>query len=143
MAGWTGGGIQIAFPDVDENPCAVSIEYSKVFSQAANTSPFSQQQQWQDWGNSHVELSVSMGPMTAAQGSNFLWFLDNLNGSINVFTFPNSFCTDVRWSYLLTYNAGTILKYFRLSKPQNRAVIKPGGAAGLYESIIFECREAV
>ena|ERR1039458_3462439 len=142
MAGWTGGGQQIGFPDVDENPCPVQIEYSKVFSQAANTSPFSQQQQWQDWQNSHLELSVSMGPMTSVAGNNFLYFMDQLNGSINVFTFPNSFCTDVRWSYMLTYNGGTVNKYFRLSKPENRAVIKPGGTAGWFE-IIFECREAI
>ena len=144
MANYGGGGIQIPWNmNLATQHAPMQIEYQKVFLQAANTSDFSGQQQWQNWGVSYTELSVSMPPMNSVDGQNFLAFLDALNGSINVFQFLNSVCTDVRWAYIFTYNGATVNKYFRLKNPMNKAVIKSGGTAGLFDGIIFEVREAI
>jgi hypothetical protein len=133
---WGGGGALIAWP-VASAQTAAQIEVNKNFLQAANTNPFTAQQQIQDWVVSYTELSVSLPSMNASDGQNWMYFLDNLLGIVNVFQFPSTFCTNVKWNYWITSD-GTVSKYFRMKNPNHKVVVKVGA---IY-SITFECREA-
>jgi hypothetical protein len=135
-----GGGSLIAWPTANRSSIPAQLEYQKSFLQAVSDNPFTGAQIVQDWGVSYTSLSVAMQPMVAADGQNFLLFLDQLDGIKNVFQFPATFCTNPNWAYLLTYNGGTVYKYFRLKNPKNSATVKAGG---FYTGIVFECREAL
>jgi hypothetical protein len=141
MGTWGGGGIQIAWPLPDSNATTVAtqIEYLKVPLQAANTSPFTGQQEIQTWGASYSTASVSLPTMNASDGNNWLYFFDLLDGILNVFQFPTSFCSDSRFTYWVTSD-GTHSKYFRLKSPTSYHSVQGEGATF---NISFEIREAI
>lgn len=82
-----------------------SLDVSIVSITAANTSPFTGQQQVYDWQSQFLEYRVNMPPMPYAQFQNWTAFLKSLNGQANVFAFgstltaayPNDFPSGAYW----------------------------------------------
>ena len=75
-----------AFP-----PAPAVIEFSQNDAVAMNISPFSFQQQVQNWGATQMEAKVSMPPMKQSDGENWVAFLRSLQGMANVFQFGSAF----------------------------------------------------
>jgi hypothetical protein len=117
-------------------PSPASLEVIKNGLSAAVTSPFTGQQQINDWSAGFRELSVSYAAMSQANGQLWAAFFDSLNGVSGVFQFatgvaalfPNELTTD-----------GTTPRYWRLKAPQVHWTIKQG----LIYGVTFECREAI
>lgn len=72
-------------------PAPASIDFNQVTFAAANVSPFTGQQQVQDWNATLMEVSVSMPPMTQANAVAWVAFLRALKGVVNVFQFTSAF----------------------------------------------------
>jgi hypothetical protein len=102
---------------------------------AANTNPFTGQQQTQDWQNDYMELSVSMASMNQATGQAWVAFLKALSGIVNVFQFPSAVAA--AFPETLTTD-GTTQRVWRLKANQVKWTIKAGKIYGL----TFEVREA-
>ena len=126
--GWT----VVTMPDT---PAPAAIEFARNDLVAANTNPFSGQQQVQDWQASYMEASVLMPPMPKAQAQTWIAFLVALHGMANVFTFPTALVASYPES--LTTN-GTTNRYWRLKSNQAKWSLKRASMYG----ITFEIREA-
>lgn len=85
--GWT----IVTIPDTPASPA--SVEFTQVDAVAMNVSPFSGQQQVQNWNATWMEAIVTMPAMTYAQGQNWVAFLRALEGTANVFQFSAAFAT--------------------------------------------------
>ncbi len=72
------------------SPAPKSIEFTRQSVVAISTSPFTGQQQVQDWNASWLEASINLPPMKSADASQWVNFLLALNGQANVFQFSNS-----------------------------------------------------
>ena len=83
------GRLIIAWPDYPSAPA--SIDFTQVDAVAVSTSPFTFQQQVQQWSGTYRKASVSMPAMTDANAQAWVAFLVALNGSANVFQFSAAF----------------------------------------------------
>ena len=104
---WGGGGSLIAWP-VASAGTASQIEVNRNRAQAVTTNQFTFQQEIYDWQAACWELSVELPPMDANDGQNWEYWFDLLNGVVNVFQFPPSFCSDPRYNYALTYDRNAL-----------------------------------
>lgn len=86
--GWT----IIAMPSF---PAAEAIQFNKRNAVAVFQSPFTGQQQTQDWGGEWVEMSFSLPPMKDAEAAAWLAFFLSLKGQTNVFA------VDASWAGFL------------------------------------------
>jgi hypothetical protein len=69
------------------SPVPSKTEWSFRNANAANTSPFSFQQQVQQWGAGLIEVSITIPPMTGAQAAAWVGFLGGCQGIVNTFLF--------------------------------------------------------
>ncbi len=67
------------------------ITFSITDAVALNISPFTFQQQIQVWGGKQRTASVSMPPLTKAQASAWVTFLDSCQGMAKAFQFGSAF----------------------------------------------------
>jgi hypothetical protein len=135
---WGGGGSLVTMPT---SPVPAKLELGKQVLAAANSNPFTGQQQIQNWQANYAVGSCTLPPMDAADGQNWQYFLDQCNGIVNVFQFMPALAADTRYFYWLVTN-GMVngpQKYFRMMKNDYRVSISPGG---IYR-LSFEFREAI
>jgi hypothetical protein len=66
-------------------PAPSTMEFTGEDLVAVSVSPFTGQQQVQDWGASFMEASVSLPPLTHAQAQAWIAFMLSLHGQANVF----------------------------------------------------------
>lgn len=99
--GWT----VITIPGTPNAP--QSIEITIIRAAALSRSPFTNQQQVQDWGAGWIEVKVSMPPMQYDVAQEWNSFFQALNGPVNVFEFTSAFMA----GYPNDIPSGT---YFRL-----------------------------
>ena len=133
MPAWGGGGALVTMPS---SPWPKSLEIQSVHLAAANTNPFTGQQQTQDWGGDYMELSVSMASMSKTTAQIWITFLKSCAGIVNVFQFPSAIAAAFPES--LTTD-GTTQRYWRLKANEIKWSIKPGQ---VYTGLTFEIREA-
>ena len=74
-------------------PAAKSIDWKATEVVAASTSPFSGQQQIQDWGTAWLEATVTMPPLTHKQAQAWIAFLLQLGGLRNCFQLGDPLAT--------------------------------------------------
>lgn len=125
-----GGGSVIVMPST---PWPKGLEIKNTRLAAANTNPFTAQQQIQDWGNNLQEISVSMANMSQAVAANWETFLLALNGIVNVFQFPSA----IQAKFADSIPSSS---YWRLKQSSVQWAIKPGA---IYTGLTFECRIAI
>lgn len=113
-----------------------SFEFSWNALAAANTNPFTGQQQVQDWQAHFMEVSVSLPPMYQSGAQAWLTFLEALDGVANVFQFSTALCT--AYPAELTSD-GSTPRYWCLKSNRQQWAVKRGS---IY-SITFEIREAI
>ena len=82
MAAFNGWNI-ISMPATPAAPA--SVEFTAEDTVAVSISPFTGQQQVQDWGASFLEASVSLPALTHPQAQQWIAFLLALRGQANVF----------------------------------------------------------
>jgi hypothetical protein len=99
MATFNGWNI-IPMPTVHSAPA--TIEFTAQDTVAVSISPFTGQQQIQDWQASYLEASISMPPLTHPQARDWIAFLMSLRGQANVFQFGDPLAASPRGSALGT-----------------------------------------
>src|ERR1041385_4715845 len=112
-------------------PAPQSIEFSQIDIVAQSISPFTGQQQLQDWNANYMEASVSLPPLTDAQAQAWIQFLRDLKGMANVFKFSDAF--------VAAYESSIGNRYWRLKSNQRKWSISEARVYG----ISFEIREAL
>ena len=117
-------------------PMPATMEAAYIPIAAANTNPFTGQQQVQSWGTQYQELSVSFPPMAQSDAQAWIAFLKSCNGIANVFLFPSAFAAAFPES--LTTD-GTSQPYWRLKENQSKWSVRRASIYGL----TFEVREAI
>ena len=117
-------------------PAPAGFEFQRNALVAANTNPFTAQQQLQSWNAAYWEASVSLPPMNQTTWSAWETFFMNCNGTANVFTFPPSVCT--MYPNVLTTD-GTTARYFRLKNPSQKWSVEIGNVF----HCVFDVREAI
>lgn len=75
----------------DSPPAPQTIEPVQIESVAMNVSPFTGQQQVQDWNATRMEMRVTMPPMPFAQAQPWIDFMRQLKGAACVFQFTAAF----------------------------------------------------
>ena len=132
---WGGGGAQITIPA--DPPAPASMEFRKVRIAAVAENPFTGQQQVQDWQAEYMAGSVSLPPLTRAQAADWVAFLEDLQGVVNVFQFGAAFAA----AYPETLMAGSppAQRYWRLKSNESSWRVE----ADRYTRITFEVREAL
>jgi hypothetical protein len=90
----------ISLPTTPAAPATVEFTAQDVV--AVSISPFSGQQQTQDWQASYLEASISMPALTHAQAQQWIAFLMSLRGQANVFQFGDPLAAVPRGSALGT-----------------------------------------
>lgn len=108
-----------------------SIEFSVIDVVAVSKSPFTGQQQVQDWGSTFMEANVSLPPLTATQAEDWITFLRDLKGMANVFQFGAAFAA--------AYSSSIGSRYWRLKSNQRKWSV---GEARVF-GIQFEVMEAL
>lgn len=134
MPSYGGGGSDLS-ANVPASPWPSSIEAADTYLAAANTNPFTAQQQIQDWQARYREISVSLPPMPQSTATAWVNFLVSLNGIVNVFSFPSAICS----KFPETLMNGSMARYWRLKGNQTKWSIKTASIYGL----TFELREAL
>jgi hypothetical protein len=66
-------------------PAPASVEFTAEDTVSVSVSPFTGQQQVQDWQASFLEASVSLPPLTHVQAQQWIAFMLSLRGQANVF----------------------------------------------------------
>ena len=79
-----------------------TVEFTAMDTVAVSISPFTGQQQVQDWQASWLEASVSMPALTHAQAQEWIAFLMSLRGQAKVFQLGDSLAIAPRGSRLGT-----------------------------------------
>lgn len=125
-----GGGSVIAMPST---PWPKSLEIKAIRLAAANTNPFTGQQQIQDWGVNVQGISVSLPSLTQAAVAAWVTFLLALDGIVNVFQFPSAVVS----AFPESLASGV---YYRLKANSVSWIIVPGK---IYKSLTFEARIAI
>ncbi|HEV8189437.1 MAG TPA: hypothetical protein VGP83_16910 [Pyrinomonadaceae bacterium] len=76
------------------NPAAAqSVEFTATDIIAVSVSPFTAQQQTQDWQQGWLEASISLPPLTQKQAQQWIAFLMGLRGQLNVFMWGDPLAT--------------------------------------------------
>ena len=119
----------IAMPASPSAPA--SMEFTLQDTVATSVSPFTGQQQIQDWQASFLEASVSMPPLTQAQAQNWIAFLMALRGQAKVFQLGDPLAVAPRGSALgvpLVDGAGQTGYLLNLKgwTPNTAGVLLPG-----------------
>jgi len=112
-------------------PAPQSIEFSVFDVVALSRSPFTGQQQVQDWNATFMEANVSLPPLTADQAEAWISFLRDLKGVANVFQFGADFAA--------AYPSSIGDRYWRLKSNQRKWSV---GEARVF-GIQFEVMEAL
>jgi hypothetical protein len=81
----------ISLPTTPSAPA--SVEFTPMDIVAMSVSPFTGQQQVQDWQQGWLEASVSYPPLTQAQARPWVAFLKGLRGQANVFQIGDPLAT--------------------------------------------------
>lgn len=114
------------------SPSARSIDFTTNQIVALSASPFTGQQQVQDWQAGWMEAQISLPPLTATQAAAWVSFLVACRGQASVFQLPTFLAAFVP--------AGAVPGgYWRLKTNSNKFSI---GEAILY-GFSFEIREAI
>jgi len=127
-----GGGSVVTMPTT---PWPKSMEFRRNRMAAANTNPFSGQQQIQDWGAEYMDGSISYASLTQAQATAIIAFLKSCNGIVNVFQFPSALAA--KYPESLTSD-GTAQRYWRLKSNTTDWSVRIGSVY----TINYEIREA-
>jgi hypothetical protein len=117
-------------------PWPQGVEFATNSIVAANTNPFTGQQQTQDWQATFMEGSISLPPMKQTAATAWVTFLKQCNGVASVFQFPAALAA--QYPETLTSD-GTNQRWWRLKTNQSKWSIK---IASIY-GISFEIREAI
>ena len=88
----------IAMPTTPSAPA--TVEYTALDTVAASVSPFTGQEQIQDWQASYIEASVSMPALTHPQAQEWIAFLMALRGRAKVFQLGDPLAVAPRGSAL-------------------------------------------
>ena len=113
-------------------PSVSSLELTVNNITGANTSPFTGQQQVQDWNASYMEASLTLPPLTQSQATDWVNFLVSCRGVTCVFALPATLAALVP--------AGKVpAGYWRLLKNQSKWSVQ---VAKIY-GIQFDIREAI
>ena len=88
----------IAMPTTPSAPA--TVEYTALDTVAAGVSPFTGQEQIQDWQASYIEASVSMPALTHPQAQEWIAFLMALRGRAKVFQLGDPLAVAPRGSAL-------------------------------------------
>ncbi len=92
---------------IPPNPSSpASIEFGVTENVAMSMSPFTSQQQVQDWGGNYMQASVQMPAMIFSVAQNWVTFLRALKGPTCVFQFSTAFMT--------AYSGDIGTRYWRL-----------------------------
>lgn len=122
----------ITMPSTPASPA--SIEFSVVDIVALSKSPFTGQQQVQDWNANYMKASVSLPPLTDAQAQDWIAFLVALKGVKNVFQFGSAFAA----AYPASLKTGSPLsqRYWRLESNERKWSISEARVYGVQFNII-------
>jgi len=85
-----------------EPSAPATVEYSAIDTVAVSVSPFTGQQQTQDWQASFMEASVSMPTLTHSQAQEWIAFLMSLRGQAKIFQLGDPLAVSPRGSGLGT-----------------------------------------
>jgi hypothetical protein len=75
----------VPMPAYPAYPAPASMEFTAIDAVAVAESPFTGQQQIQNWGKGRMEVSVQMPPLTHAQAQGFIAWMLGLQGMAGVF----------------------------------------------------------
>lgn len=78
---------------IPSSPAPKSIEFTANDTVAVSTSPFTQQQQIQDWQASFLEASVSLPPLTHVQAQSWIAWTLQCKGQAGVFQIGDAAAT--------------------------------------------------
>lgn len=111
-------------------PAPQSIEFDQFDFVASTSSPFTGQQQIQDWNANNMGLRVNLPPLIYSTAQTWVAFLRSLKGIAGVFQFTPAF--------MAAYPNDLGTRYWRLKSNQRKWVISKDRVY----LISFECREA-
>lgn len=111
-----------------------SIEFTLRHPSAATQSPFTGATQVMDWGNSWMEATVSMPPLTPAQATNWIAFLNNLHGQANKFQFTAAFVAEYAWVTPGSLPLSTL--YWKLKSASNKYSLTHQRVVGMSFEIV-------
>jgi hypothetical protein len=115
------------------SPAPKSVEFTAIDLVAAPTSPFTGQQQIQDWRSGWLEASVTMPPMNENDATAWVDFLKACKGQACVFAIANA-------QFLARIPSGSVPGgYWGLKSNSRKWSISDGIIYGFQ----FECREAI
>ena len=109
-------------------PAPAHIEITQVDATAMNRSPFTGQQQVQNWGATWMEAVVTMPTLTYSQAQLWISFLRQLNGQACVFQFTAAFVAAYP-----EIGSGT---YWCLKSPGRKWSLNPGKLYGMSFEIL-------
>jgi hypothetical protein len=89
-------------------PAPASVEFSVNDAVAMSMSPFTGEQQTQNWGPLPMEATLALPPLTQAQSEAWITFLRAMNGVANVTQFGAAFAAQ--------YASSIGNRYWRLKK---------------------------
>ena len=115
------------------SPAPKSVEWTRQSIVAVSVSPFTGQQQIQDWNSSWLEASITLPPMTQTEALPWVNFLLSLNGQAGVFQFANALLAS------LIPAAANASGYWRLKSNSRKWSV---GEALIY-GFQFDIREAL
>jgi hypothetical protein len=113
-------------------PAASSVEWTVNSIVAANTSPFTGEQQVQSWSAQYLSCSITMPPMEYSDGLNWITFVTACDGMANVFALPP-------WFQAMVPTGLGVSGYWSLSANTQKLSINEGQIVG----ITFIIREAL
>ena len=110
-------------------PAPQSIEFGQFDIAGETTSPFTGQQQIQDWQANYMTLRVNLPPMVYTYGQEWVAFLRSLKGVVGVFQFTAAF--------MAAYPNDLGSRYWKLTSNQRNWTVSKDRVY----LISFECRE--
>ena len=113
-------------------PSVKSIEFTTNQIVASSVSPFTGQQQLQDWQAAWAEASLELPPMTSDQSSAWTAFIVSCKGPLCVFQLPALLAA-------LVPSGMAPAGYWRLKNNANKWTVQPLPLYGMR----FEIREAI
>src|SRR5579859_3962193 len=120
-------------------PAPKDLQFGPVDIVALSVSPFTGQQQVQNWNSQYVEGSISLPPMSDSDAQSWLTFLYNLQGMANVFQFPAAIAAKYPASFTTDSRSSPPgARYWRLKSNQRKWSISEASIYGIQ----FDFREA-
>ena len=115
------------------SPAPKSVEFTDISLVGEAVSPFTAQQQIQDWQASYMEASVTLPPMSETDAADWVTFFRACKGKACVFTLANA-------TFAGLVPAGAVPgTYWGLKNNVSKWSITDGIRYGFQ----FECREAI